>query len=117
MFFFIWFGSGAFNIIHFFPLNTIQNIQKHQKPENCLKVVKLRFPDLRIADSESSGPQLFKNQLFEFFKESESEVQNDEKWPPGQKQRKTTIWVTWKILVDPLFSYLKLFQLLKSASV
>ena len=38
------------------------------KTSNLPKSMKFWFPDLGIADFESSGPQLFKNQLFKIFK-------------------------------------------------
>ena len=37
------------------------------KTSNLPKSMKFWFPDLRIADLESPGPQLFKNQLFKIF--------------------------------------------------
>ena len=58
------------------------------KTSNLPKSMKFWFPDLGIADLESSGPQLFKNQLFKIFK-----IQNSKKkyQPTSNNQQPSTI--------------------------
>ena len=58
------------------------------KTSNLPKSMKFWFPDLRIADLESSGPQLFKNQLFKIFKNFK--IQKKIKKLPTIKQQSST---------------------------
>ena len=53
------------------PYQSLNYLINYIKFKKYLKIAKFWFPDLRIADFESSGPQLFKNQLFQTFQKSE----------------------------------------------
>ena len=70
------------------------------KTSNLPKSMKFWFPDLGIADLESSGPQLFKNQLFKIFKNFKIKKKNIKKITNHQptiinKQSSTVVlWAT-----------------------
>ena len=65
------------------------------KTSNLPKSMKFWFPDLGIADLESSGPQLFKNQLFKIFKNFK--IQKKIKKLPTINQQSSTV-VLWATL-------------------
>ena len=52
------------------PYQSLNYLINYIKFKKYLKIAKFWFPDLRIADFESSGPKLFKNKLSKFFQKS-----------------------------------------------
>ena len=69
------------------------------KTSNLPKSMKFWFPDLGIADLESSGPQLFKNQLFKIFKNFKiqkkiKKITNHQPTIINQQSSTVVLWAT-----------------------
>ena len=57
-------------IYMYIPYQSLNYLINYIKFKKYLKIAKFWFPDLRIADFESSGPKLFKNKLSRIFQKS-----------------------------------------------